>query len=85
MTSAELTAAINAKLASGQPITAVIHRSAEGDIIAELYNANSRGAVLAGVDTVLSLTSGDKVLLTRSGATKQASKDLFLDVDGGTP
>jgi hypothetical protein len=69
MTFAELTAAINAKLASGQPITAVIHRSAEGDIIAELYNANSRGAVLAGVSQQVSFSGGDELLVVRSGAT----------------
>ena len=85
MTSAELTAAVNALIANGVPITAAIHRNAEGLIITELYDANSRGAVLAGVDTVVSVETGDKVFMIRSGAAKLADKDLFLNIDGGTP
>lgn len=69
MTSAELTAAVNALLANGVPITAVIHRNAEGLIITELYNANSRGAVLALVTQQVSFSGGDELLVVRSGAT----------------
>lgn len=68
MTQAELTTAVNALLAGGQPITATIHRSAEGQIIAELYNANSRGAVLAGVAQQASFSGGDRLLTVRAGA-----------------
>jgi hypothetical protein len=83
---AALTAAVNAQLASGQPITAAMHRAAELLIINELYDANSRGAVLAGIDVAVSLTAGDQVLLIRSGAAKLADKDLLGgNVNGGTP
>lgn len=85
MTQAELTTAVNAALASGQPITAAIHRVAEALLIAELYNAASRGAVIATLGTQASLSSGDQVIIIRSGAAYRASKDLFQNVDGGTP
>lgn len=85
MTKAALEALKNAALASGQPITAAIHRAYDQNVINELYDANSRGAVLAGVDTVLSLNSGDKVFIIRGSVAKLIDKDVFGDVDGGTP
>jgi hypothetical protein len=69
MTQAALTAVVNALLANGIPITAAIHRSAEGNIITELYNANSRGAVLALVTQQVSFSGGDELLVVRGGAT----------------
>jgi hypothetical protein len=85
MTLAELQLAVNTLLASGQPITALIHRNAAGQIMAEMYNAASRGAVIAGVNEQVSLDANDDVFIVRSGALYRASKDLFLNVNGGTP
>jgi hypothetical protein len=84
-TKAELEGEKNTLLASAQPITAVIHRSWAQKIIDELYNATSRGKVLAVTDAVLSLSAGDKVVITRGADTKLIDKDKFGDVDGGTP
>jgi hypothetical protein len=69
MTQAALTAAVNALLASGQPITAAMHRAAQLVVTQEMYNANSRGAVLALVDQQLAIAGGDEVLTVRGGAT----------------
>jgi len=77
MTQAEITAAINALLASGQPITALIHRNAEGVIITELYNAASRAAVLATVDAQTALAGGDELLLFRGGTGYRVPATLF--------
>jgi hypothetical protein len=85
MTQAALTAAVNALLASGQPITAAMHRAAQLVVTQEMYNANSRGAVLANVDTVLTLSNGDKVFIIRDGEAKLIDGAAYLDVNGGTP
>ena len=86
MTKAELLAAVNALLPSGLPITAAgQHRPSMHQVIDELYDAQSRGDVLAGVQTTVSLTSGDKVLLIRSGEAHLVDKAIFSGVDGGTP
>jgi hypothetical protein len=85
MTQAELEAQKNTLLASAQPITANIHRSWGQKIIDELYNALSRGKVLATTASVLSITTGDKVVIIRGADAKLIDKDVFGDVDGGTP
>lgn len=85
MTQAALTAAVNALLASGQPITALIHRAAEAQIIGEMYDAQSRGDILSAVASVASLQTSDTVLIFRSGVAKVINKDQFGSVDGGTP
>lgn len=85
MTKAELEAQKNTLLASGQPITAIIHRSWGQKVIDELYDVVSRGKVLGATDTVLSLSSGDKVVIIRGSDAKLIDKDKFGDVDGGTP
>jgi hypothetical protein len=43
MTQAEMEALRDSKLASAQPITALIHRSWGQDIINQLYNSDNRG------------------------------------------
>lgn len=86
MTKAALEALVNALLAPGQPITAEgMHKPSMQKIMDELYDANSRGAVLSGIDVVLSLNTSDKVLLIRSGAAKLIDKSVFSNIDGGTP
>ena len=85
MTQAELEAQKNTLLAGGQPITATIHRSWGQQVINELYDAASRGKVISGLATVLSLTSGDKVVIVRGSDAKLIDKDVFGGVDGGTP
>lgn len=85
MTKAALEALKNAALANGQPITATIHRNYDQNVIDELYDAASRGAVLAEVSTVGSLATGDLVFIIRSGAAHLADKSLFMGVNGGTP
>lgn len=82
MTKAALEALKNAALASAQPITAVIHKNYDQQVINELYDAASRGAVLSGVDVVLSLMTGDKVFIIRSGVAKLIDKSVFV---GTTP
>jgi hypothetical protein len=80
MTQAELEAQKNALLASGQPITAFIHRSWGQRIIDELYNVVSRGKVLAMTPVVTSVNTDDKIIIVRGSDTKLVDKDLF----GGT-
>lgn len=59
----------NTLLASAQPITAAIHRTWAQQIIDELYNADSRAAVLAGTTTTSpTLVAGDKVFIVRAAA-----------------
>jgi hypothetical protein len=78
MTKAALEALVNALLAPAQPITANgMHKPSMQKIIDELYDANSRGAALSGVDVSVSLNSGDKVLVLRSGVAKLVDKSLF--------
>lgn len=77
MTQAELEALKNILLASGQPITASIHRNWAQKIIDELFNATSRGKVLATTSIVTSLISGDKVYIVRGSDAKLISKDVL--------
>lgn len=86
MTKAALEAIVNAALAPGQPITANgQHKPSMQAVIDELYASQSRGDVLSGVDTTVSLVAGDKVLLIRSGEAKLIDKATFSNIDGGTP
>jgi len=86
MTKAAIEALVNAFLAPGQPITANgMHKPSMQKIIDELYDAQSRGDVLSGVATVVSLNVGDKVLLIRGSEAKLIDKAVFSNIDGGTP
>jgi len=77
MTQAALEALKNTKLASAQPITAVIHRGWAQDLINELYDAQSRGDVLSGVDVSVSIAGGDLVLIIRGGVAKLVDQSLL--------
>jgi len=66
-TKAQLEALKNSLLAGGQPITASIHREFVQKIIDELYDAQSRGDLLSGVQATTSNVSGDVTLVIRSG------------------
>lgn len=76
-TSAELKALSNSQLASGTEIPATKHRTVNDAIIDELYNAQSRGNVLAGVQAALAIAAGDKVLVIRGGQAYLLSADEF--------
>jgi len=77
MTQAALEALKNSLLASGQPITAAIHRNWGQQLINELYDGQSRGDVLSTVAQVVSLNSVDYVLLIRSGVAKLVPQSVF--------
>lgn len=78
MTKEQLEILKNTKLADGQPITAATHRSFEQDMINEMYNANSRAAVVAQADEVAAtLLSGDLVFIKRGAAGVFIPKDAF--------
>lgn len=78
MTKAALEAIVNTLLAPNQPITANgQHKPSMQQLINEMYDAASRGAVLNGIPDVVSLMSGDKVLLFRSGVAFKVDKDLL--------
>lgn len=78
MTKAALEALVNALLAPAQPITANgQHKPSMQKLMDEMYDAQSRGNVLAGVGNTVSLSSGDKVIIIRSGQAYLADKSLF--------
>lgn len=78
MTQAALEALVNAYLASNQPINAAaMHRPSMQKVIDELYDGQSRGDVLAEVMSVVSLSSGDKVLVIRGAEARLAPATLF--------
>lgn len=86
MTQAALEALKSSLLASAQPITAASqHRVFEQHVINELYNAVSRGQVLANVGTVLTLSPGDDVFIVRAGEVKKVARSVFAGINGGTP
>lgn len=85
MTKEALEAQKNSLLASGQPITAATHRNWAQQTINELYDAVSRGQVLATVGTVVSLTAGDEVFIVRAGEVKRIDRSVFAGTNGGTP
>jgi len=66
-TEAQLKAISNTELASGTQIPALKHRTVNNAIIEEMYDSQSRGDVLSGVQTAGSLAGGDRVLVIRSG------------------
>ena len=66
-TEAQLKSISNTELASGTQIPALKHRTVNNAIIEEMYAGQSRGDVLAGVQSALSLSGGDQVLVIRSG------------------
>lgn len=76
-TKAELEALKNALLASNQPITAATHRSFVQNIIDELYDAQSRGDLLAGVQEDAATEAGDLVLLIRGGEAFLVPASVF--------
>lgn len=72
MTQAELVTAINSYLTSGNNMPMSTHRTMlAATIVAELYNAVSRGQVIATVGSEVSAAGGDTVLIVRAGALKR--------------
>src|SRR5690242_1093190 len=85
MTKAQIEAVVNALLPSGLPITAAgQHRPSMQKLIDELFDAASRGRVLALLGNVVSVNSGDKFLLFRSGEAYLADRDLVGTGGGGS-
>jgi len=80
-TEAQLKAISNSELASGNQIPALKHRTVNNAIIEEMYDAQSRGDVLAGVQTAVSIASGDQVLVIRSGQAYLLDSSEFGFVD----
>lgn len=66
-TEAALKALSNSELASGTEIPATKHRNVNDAIIEELFDAQSRGDVLSGVQAGGASASGDTVIVIRSG------------------
>lgn len=66
-TKAELEALKNSILASNKPITAAQHRAFVQNLIDEMYDAQSRGDLLAGVQEDVGTAAGDLVLVLREG------------------
>ena len=64
---AALKALSNSELASGAQIPASKHRNVNDAIIEELFDAQSRGDVLAAVQSAVSAVGGDVALIIRSG------------------
>lgn len=88
MTKESLEISVNALLAPAQPITANgMHKPSMQHVINELYNANSRGAVLSLVTQQSAFVAGDELLTVRSGATVRIpfTALAFSFVDGETP
>ena len=80
-TEAQLKAISNSELASGNQIPALKHRTVNNAIIEEMYDAQSRGDVLAGVQSAVSIASGDQVLVIRSGQAYLLDSSEFGFVD----
>lgn len=79
MTKSALEALVNVLLAPSQPITANgQHKPSMQHVIDELYDAQSRADVLQGVADALSLATGDKILIIRSGGAKLVPTTLFI-------
>jgi hypothetical protein len=76
-TKAQLEALKNSLLASNQPINAATHRAFVQNIIDELYDAQSRGNLLAGVQANGTTAVGDQILVIRSGAAFLIPASLF--------
>jgi hypothetical protein len=84
-TQSQLEALKNSLLASNQPdkITAAKHRQFEQAVIYELFDPESRGNLLALVQTVLNLNQGDKVLVITNGVLR-AIDIANIATSGGT-
>jgi hypothetical protein len=76
-TEAELKALSNAQLQSSIEITAVRHRTVNDALIDEMFLAQSRGDVLAGVQAAAAIASADKVLVIRGGQAYLLDADEF--------
>jgi hypothetical protein len=77
LTKAQLEALKNTLLASQQPIEASTHRAFVQNVIDEMYDAQSRGNLLAGVQTDGTTAGGDTILLIRSGEMFLVPSSLF--------
>jgi hypothetical protein len=82
LTKAQLEALKNSLLASQQPIIASTHRELIQNIIDEMYDAQSRGNLLAGVQQNGTTTTGDTIVLIRSGQAYLVPTSLFTEVAG---
>jgi hypothetical protein len=76
-TKAQLEALKNSQLASNQPINAATHRAFVQNLIDELYDAQSRGNLLAGVQDSGATVAGDEILVIRSGVAYLIPASLF--------
>jgi hypothetical protein len=76
-TEAELKALSNAQLQSSIEITAVRHRTVNDALIDEMFLAQSRGDVLAGVQAAAAIAAADKVLVIRGGQAYLLDADEF--------
>src|SRR5687768_3383101 len=86
MTKEALLAAVNTLLASNQPITAGgMHRPSMHSVIDEMYDSQSRGDVLKDVTTVVSLSTGDKILLIRGNTARLIDRSAFATDPYGWP
>jgi len=81
LTKAQLESLKNALLASGRPINAASHREFVQNVIDEMYDAQSRGNLLAGVQADGTTAGGDTLLLIRAGQAFLVPVSLF-GVDG---
>jgi len=77
LTKVQLEALKNALLASQQPINAATHRDFIQNVIDEMYDAQSRGNLLAGVQSNGTTAGGDTLLLIRSGEMFLVPVSLF--------
>jgi hypothetical protein len=83
-TKAQLEALKNALLASGQPITAAgEHRPMIQALIEELFSAQSRGNLLAGVQGDSAVVSGDTALIIREGEAYLVPLDSLIANNSG--
>jgi hypothetical protein len=82
LTKAQLEALKNSLLASQQPIIASTHRELIQNVIDEMYDAQSRGNLLAGVQQNETTTTGDTLLLIRSGQAFLVPTSLFTEIAG---
>jgi len=80
-TQAELVAISNFQLQSQTQIPASKHRIVNDSMTSEMYNPQSRGDVLAGVQEATSLVAGDEVFVIRSGAAFLLDAGTFGFVD----
>lgn len=80
-TESELKALSNSELASGAQIPASKHRTVNDAIIEEMFDGQSRGDVLSAIQSSLSLSPGDQVLVIRSGQAYLLDANTFGFID----